>query len=96
MSAQPVRKQAATCPYDFTWARRVRHAFRLLVVLALLVPRSELVSTARRCSPVALTAVALLVWWLTPGITVTVAANPARPARRATASRVRWSITTSS
>lgn len=33
----------------------------VLVVLALLVPRSELVSTARRCSPVALTAVALLV-----------------------------------
>jgi len=33
VSAQPVRKHAATCPYDFTWARRVRHAFRLLVVL---------------------------------------------------------------
>ncbi len=33
MISQPVRKQTATCPYDFTWARRIRHAFRLLVIL---------------------------------------------------------------
>lgn len=33
MISKPARKQCATGAYDFTWARRVRHAFRLLVVL---------------------------------------------------------------
>lgn len=33
MSSKPVRKQGAYGSYDFTWARRVRHAFRLIVLL---------------------------------------------------------------
>jgi len=31
--SQAIRKPAALCPYDFTWARRIRHAFRLIVAL---------------------------------------------------------------
>ncbi len=35
MISQTTRKNTATGPYDYTWARRIRHAFRLLVVLVL-------------------------------------------------------------
>ena len=36
MTSPPIRKQTVSCPYDFTGARRVRHAFRLIVLLVFL------------------------------------------------------------
>ncbi len=34
MISHSARKHTVNGPYDFTWARRIRHAFRLIVVLA--------------------------------------------------------------